>query len=151
MYTNVYIYIYIHIYMYIYIHIYVYIYRHYIIYVYIYVYNISSNTPRVWFVEHSLTHSYKDCLNRRCMPNSLSCNNIIVVITRKTHCFHIYMYVTPIGLLSDLSTPVCRQSLMATYNTLLAWPAEHFWLIVITNVQQYAVYPSELVETKPLG
>ena len=151
MYTNVYIYIYIHIYICIYIHIYVYIYIHYIIYVYIYVYNISSNTPRVWFVEHSLTHSYKDCLNRRCMPKSLSCHNIIVVITRKTHCFHIYMYVTPIVLLSDLSTPVCRQSLMATYNTPLAWPAEHFWLIVITNVQQYVVYPSELVETKPLG
>ena len=37
---------------------------------------------------------------------SMSCHKAIAVITKRAHCFHdyIYIYITPILLLSDLST-----------------------------------------------
>ena len=38
------------------------------------------------------------------VPKCMSCHKAIVVITGRAHCFHDYIYITPILLLWDLST-----------------------------------------------
>ena len=72
----------------------------------------------------------------------MSCNNAIVMIFRRTHCFHEYVYVIPILLfksedllptnwekMRDLRTLFWRGSLMATYIH-----------IFIYNIYTYVLY-----------
>ena len=39
------------------------------------------------------------------VPKCMSCHKVIVVMTNRAHCFHDYIYITPILLLHGLSTP----------------------------------------------
>ena len=61
-------------------------------------------TCLVLLVEHFLVHWYQQFVIVHHMPKCMSCRNAIVVVTRRTHCFHDYIYITPIFLLWDLST-----------------------------------------------
>ena len=53
---------------------------------------------------NSLVHWYQQCVTVHHVPKCMSCHKATVVITRKAHCFHGYIYITPILLLWDLST-----------------------------------------------
>ena len=123
-YIYIHTYIYIHIYMYIYIYIYIYIYTHiytyiyiciYIsIYIYIYIYiimktmcapgyhhNGSMSTHEFVALGHMM---YVRTWTIHHVPKFLRCHKAIVLITRRVHCFHDYIYITRILLLWDLST-----------------------------------------------
>ena len=50
-------------------------------------------------VEHSLVHWYQQCVTVHHVPKCMSCHKAIVVITGRAHCFHGYIYITPILLL----------------------------------------------------
>ena len=68
------------------------------IYIYIYMYVIMKTMcpPSYHHNGFVATHA----LGPKCM----SCHKAIVVITRRAHCFHGYIYVTLILFLWDLST-----------------------------------------------
>ena len=58
-----------------------------------------------YLVEHSLVHWYQQCLTVHHVPKCMSCHKAIVVIAGTAHCFHDYMYITPILLLFVGSNP----------------------------------------------
>ena len=50
------------------------------------------------------------------VPKCMSCHKAIVVITRRAHCFHDYIYIYYAHLASvRFEHSVCRGSLMTTY------------------------------------
>ena len=50
-------------------------------------------------VEHSLIHWYQQYVTVHHVPKYMSCHKAIVVITRRAHCFHDYIYIMLILLL----------------------------------------------------
>ena len=53
---------------------------------------------------HSLVHWYQQCATVHHVSKRMSCHKVIVVITRRAHCFHDCIYITHILILQDLST-----------------------------------------------
>ena len=51
-------------------------------------------------LEHSLFHWYQQqCVTVHHVPKCMSCHKAIVVITGRAHCFHDWIYITPISFL----------------------------------------------------
>ena len=73
---------------------------------------------------HALGHMMYACNIVYHVPKCMSYHKSIVVITGRAHCFHDCIYITPVLLLSDLST-VCRGSLMTTY--IIYTHIDRFW------------------------
>ena len=48
---------------------------------------------------NSLVHWYQQCVMVHHVPKCMSCHRAIAVITGRAHCFHGYIYITPILLL----------------------------------------------------
>ena len=48
---------------------------------------------------NSLVHWYQQCVMVHHVPKCMSCHRAIAVITERAHCFHGYIYITPILLL----------------------------------------------------
>ena len=72
------------------------------------------------------------------VPKCMSCHKDIVVITERAHCFHDYIYITPILLLYNLSSLCVVDHLWhmtTTYIILLAKSLLNtLWFIGTTNV-----------------
>ena len=65
---------------------------------------LNKQTKERNISEHSLVHWYQQCGTVHHVPKCMSCHKAIVVITGRAHCFHDYIHITLILLLSDLST-----------------------------------------------
>ena len=65
---------------------------------------LTNITLLALLVEHSLVHWYQQCGTVHHVPKCMSCHKANMVITGRAHCFHDYIYITLILLLSDLST-----------------------------------------------
>ena len=74
---------------------------------------ISWMTTYIMFfallLEYSFVYWYQKCVTIHHVPKCMSCHKAIVVITRRTHCFHECIYVMRASLLLNLNT-VCRES-----------------------------------------
>ena len=71
------------------------------------------------------------------VPKCMSCHNAIVVITRRAHCFHDYIYVMPILLIRDLSPLVCcLESLKLT----LIYIYIYIYILNTYNIYVYIIY-----------
>ena len=80
------------------------------------------------------------CIYIHHVPKCMSCHKAIVLITGRAHCFHDYMYITPILLLWDLSTLYVMNHLyIYIYNSLkklkLIWQLLCLYVIMIINDQ----------------
>ena len=87
-----------------------------------------------WLVEDSLVYWCPQCVMVHHVPKCMSCHKATVVITRRAHFFHDYIYITAIFLWWDLGTlrvmdhlrPFTLCSLLGLMNTL--------WFIGTSNV-----------------
>ena len=85
-------------------------------------------------VEYSLVTWHQQCVTVYHVPKCMNWHKAIVVITRRAHCIHDCIYITPILLLLDLSPlcvidhlwPLILWSLLCLLSTL--------WLIGTSNV-----------------
>ena len=75
-------------------------------------------------VEHSLVNWYQQCITVHHVPKCISCDKAIVVITRRAHCYHGCIYITP--------TCFCRFWTLCvswiTYNHLYYAPCFACWV-----------------------
>lgn len=69
--------------------------------------------------DNSCTMNCDNSCDLRRVPRCMSCHKAIAVITRRTHHFHTYIYITPILLVWDLNTP-CK--------------ANHLWQLIWRHV-----------------
>ena len=91
-----------------------------------------------WLVENSWVHWYLQCVNVHHVPKWMSFHKAIVVIIRRAHCFHDYIYIMPILILWDLST-------LCVVDHLYFAPCLAFWALFGSLVP--AIYPSAWVST----
>ena len=136
-YISKYIYIYIYIYTYIYIYIYnIYIY---IIHTYIYILIMKTICPPGYYHNDSVEtlapgHLMYGCLSCHRVvtwnevPRCMSCPRDIVMINRRAHCFHDYVYITPILLRQGLNILCIADHLWPLW---LHWLHDHLsWIIL---------------------
>ena len=65
---------------------------------------VTHFTLLAYLAEHTLVYFYQQCVTLHHVPKCISCHELIVVITKRAHCFHDSMYITPILLFGDLRT-----------------------------------------------
>ena len=94
-----------------------------------------------WLVEHSLVHWYQQCVTVHHVPKYMSCHKAIAMITERIHCFHDYIYITPIFLLCEIWA-LCASWI--TYDHLYYSPWLACWALMCPSAQ------ATWVATKPL-